>query len=247
MKKTDLVKKLDALKMAREMGCSGAHKDKDGNWMPCSSMDELERLSNIAETSKWRTVVASEKKAAGRSTGKKKKKRVIKNWENLGESPIQGIETIDGGGLVSGNLFAGKAESGTCWPGYKQVGMKPGKDGKMVPNCVPVSGKALQGPQYVREDDADVFLDPDSARSRARQIGCIGVSRRVSKNGRTVWMPCTNMTDYANRTGTTALGRRNMERSRSREIMNAVRTVFRSGGKSDMKKKHAISEELGQK
>jgi hypothetical protein len=246
MKKPDLVKKLDALAIAREMGCSGAHKDKDGNWMPCASMDELERLSNIAETSKWRTVVAGERKAAGRSTGKKKKKRRIDNWENLNEMPIRGIETIDGGGLVSGN-FAGKAESSPCWPGYKQVGMKPGKNGSMVPNCVPVSGKALQGPQYVREDDTDVFMDPDSARSRARQIGCIGVSRRVSKNGRTVWMPCTNMTDYANRTGSTSLGRRNAERTRSREIMNAVRTVFRSGGKSNLKKKHAISEELSQK
>ncbi len=211
MKKTDLVKKLDALAIAREMGCSGAHKDKDGNWMPCASMDELERLSNIAETSKWRTVVASERKAAGRSTGRKKKKK--KNWENLREMPIQGIETIEGGGLVSGNSF-----------GAKSV-----------------------GPEYVRETDADVFMDPESARSRARQIGCIGVSRRVSKNGRTVWMPCTNMTDYANRTGSTALGRRNIERSRSREMMNAVRTVLRSGGKNEMKKKQAIAEDLGQK
>jgi hypothetical protein len=25
-----------------------------------------------------------------------------------------------------------------CWDGYKQVGMKKGKDGKMVPNCVPI-------------------------------------------------------------------------------------------------------------
>jgi hypothetical protein len=25
-----------------------------------------------------------------------------------------------------------------CWEGYKQVGMKKGKDGKMVPNCVPI-------------------------------------------------------------------------------------------------------------
>ena len=26
-----------------------------------------------------------------------------------------------------------------CWEGYKQVGMKDGKDGKQVPNCVPVN------------------------------------------------------------------------------------------------------------
>lgn len=246
MKKTSVSKKLDALMMAREMGCSGAHKDKDGNWMPCSSMDELERLSNIAETSKWRTVVASERKAAGRTTGKKKKKR-NSDWENLRELPIQGIETIDGGGLVSGNLFAGKAEQSPCWPGYKQVGMKPGKDGSMVPNCVPISGKSLQGPQYVRESDQDVFLDAESARSRARQIGCIGISRRVSKNGRTVWMPCTNMTDYANRTGSTSLGRHNIEKNRRREMMTAVRTVLRSGKKQLLKRKQAIAEELGYK
>lgn len=32
--------------------------------------------------------------------------------------------------------------AGPCWPGYKQVGMKRGKGGKMVPNCVPVDGKS---------------------------------------------------------------------------------------------------------
>ena len=30
------------------------------------------------------------------------------------------------------------AAKGPCWEGYKQVGMKKGKNGKMVPNCVPV-------------------------------------------------------------------------------------------------------------
>lgn len=222
MKKTSVSKKLDALMMAKEMGCSGAHKDKDGNWMPCSSMEELERLSNIAETSKWRTVVASERKAAGRSTGKKKKRR-NSNWENLRELPIRGIETIEGGGLVSGDSFGNKADNHGVW------------------------GKSLDGPQYVRESDQDVFLDADSARSRARQIGCIGISRRVSKNGRTVWMPCTNMTDYANRTGSTSLGRHNIEKNRRREMMTAVRTVLRSGKKQLLKRKQAIAEELGYK
>ena len=33
---------------------------------------------------------------------------------------------------------------GPCWPGYKQVGMKRGKRGRMVPNCVPVDGKSLE-------------------------------------------------------------------------------------------------------
>lgn len=29
-------------------------------------------------------------------------------------------------------------DNNPCWDGYKQVGMKKGKDGKMVPNCVPI-------------------------------------------------------------------------------------------------------------
>lgn len=31
---------------------------------------------------------------------------------------------------------------GPCWDGYKQVGMKKGKGGKMVPNCVPIDVKS---------------------------------------------------------------------------------------------------------
>ncbi len=36
-----------------------------------------------------------------------------------------------------------KADS-PCWPGYKQVGMKIGKSGKRVPNCVPVEEKSAK-------------------------------------------------------------------------------------------------------
>lgn len=120
----------------------------------------------------------------------RKKRRAGKDWENLGEKPVMGIETLPGGGLVSGDsAFSGKA--------------------------------ALLGPTYVRDNDPDVFIDAESARFRARQLGCIGISRRISKTGRTVWMPCTNMTDYANRAGSTPLGRRNQER-RFREAVREI-------------------------
>jgi len=33
-----------------------------------------------------------------------------------------------------------KVKTGPCWDGYEQVGMKKGKGGKMVPNCVPIGG-----------------------------------------------------------------------------------------------------------
>ena len=35
-------------------------------------------------------------------------------------------------------------KGGPCWEGYKQVGTKKGKSGKMVPNCVPIEIKSAQ-------------------------------------------------------------------------------------------------------
>ena len=45
---------------------------------------------------------------------------------------------------------------GPCWPGYKQVGMKKGKGGKMVPNCVPVDGKSLEDECCPDEQEMEV-------------------------------------------------------------------------------------------
>lgn len=44
-----------------------------------------------------------------------------------------------------------------CWDGYVQRGMKPGKNGKMVPNCVPA-----QKADDLWEDDEDVTYETDS-------------------------------------------------------------------------------------
>jgi hypothetical protein len=40
--------------------------------------------------------------------------------------------------------FDTKASDGPCWPGYEQVGMKIGRSGKKVPNCVPVNEKSAK-------------------------------------------------------------------------------------------------------
>jgi len=42
-----------------------------------------------------------------------------------------------------------------CWDGYKQVGMKKGKGGKMVPNCVP------DGTSAISNGDVTSFADSD--------------------------------------------------------------------------------------
>jgi len=210
-KEKKLVDKIQALAIAREIGCSGAHLAPDGNWMPCSTMAEMERISNTAETSKWRTVVPGYSPGKKREAGKRRRRR--DEWENLREAPIMGIESLPGGGLVSGNSFAGKSV----------------------------------GPEYVRETDVDVFMDAESARARSRQLGCIGISRRVSKNGRSVWMPCSNMTDYANRSGSTSLGRRNISKRRENETREAVRTILADRGNKPVKRKSSISEEIRHK
>lgn len=211
------VQKVDALRLAKDMGCSGAHQDKDGNWMPCSSMNELERISNIAETSKWRSVIPGYKSSRERTRGHNRRKR-REGWENLREAPIRGIATLTDGSIVSSPTFSGKSL-----------------------DCCESKGI---GPEFVRDNDVDVFIDADSARARSRQLGCIGISRRVSKSGRTVWMPCTNSTDYANRAGTTDLGRRNMRKRRESETRQAVRTVLRNGAKGSVKRKTSLASDL---
>jgi HK97 family phage prohead protease len=45
------------------------------------------------------------------------------------------------------------ADSGPCWPGYEQLGMKPGKDGKMVPNCIPVDGGQKSADEPLKDPD----------------------------------------------------------------------------------------------
>jgi hypothetical protein len=72
-------------------------------------------------------------------------------------------------------------------------------------------------------------------------MGCIGISRRISKTGRAVWMPCTNMSDYARLSGSTSLGRR----GRANQERNVIRTVLREElGK--LKRKKSIHQELSE-
>jgi hypothetical protein len=231
-----LIKKTEALRMAAEMGCRGAHKDRNGNWMPCSSMEELERRSNVAETGKWRTVLPRYEKSEDPSEKKRRKKgrrkRRRSDWENLREMPTGGFEHVEGAGIVSADLMA---------PVAPAAAPAAGPAGGPVVAMSKVAQR--MGPEYVRETDPDVFMDPESARSRAQRLGCIGISRRISKNGRAVWMPCTNMSDYANRTGSTALGRRNMERARKRETQRFVRTIV-AADKKRPQKKSLITDEL---
>jgi hypothetical protein len=198
-------------------------------------MDSLERISNRAETSKWKEKSSFEGRLEREEVGRKKRKKKRDGWEKLNERPIQGING-SAPGITSGpNQFAPPQAVGSSVSSGSTVSGGP----TMNMFGASTAKAAMTGPQYVRDNDPDVFTDPESARARSRQMGCIGISRRISKTGRAVWMPCTNMSDYARLAGTTSLGRR----GRAAQERNVIRTVLREElGK--LKRKKSIQEEL---
>jgi len=158
-----------------------------------------------------------------RSKRRKKKGRKRRDgWEKLSERRVFGVESLNNGGLVSPRNSANLVNGGSVPP------MTYGAS---------VSTKSVQPAHMPRDNDPDVFIDIESARKRAQQLGCIGVSRRTSKSGKIVWMPCTNLTDYNNLTGMTALGRHNQ----NKRTQKVVRTILSNELK---KRKKSLVEEI---
>jgi hypothetical protein len=190
------------------LGCYGAHQDADGRWMPCTTPDEMsaairgekgkrvEKSLSLAISSKVAAVsskskqtfssydaAAAEAKKQGGSVRTVVRGGVIvysihksgiplakpSDFEKLTESPILGIDTLPSGGLVSGKSLASDIEE---------------IDAKGFVNYVS------------RSTDPDVFTDPESARVRARQLGCIGIRSYRASDGKIVYLPCTNSPDY---------------------------------------------------
>jgi len=197
-----------ALMVARQLGCRGAH-EHDGSWMPCASHDEflsvrkgsnemrkasaksfriprteLEHRSALAESKSgemYETRAMAEE--ASRKRGCKGVRTIVfgghkyyapcvatERFDPLRERGVAGIETLPDGGLVS-------AKSENCCPDSNM-------EGKSFVNRVS------------RSTDPDVFQNPDSARVRARNLGCIGIRRYTASDGKTVWLPCSNGSDY---------------------------------------------------
>lgn len=90
----------DAIRVARTIGCTGAH-EHDGEWMPCSSHDVLTEVSNRAEDDSWlRTIGEKSSSMSGRRRSRRKNR--IRKWENLRERTY-GVQSVPGVGLVSGD------------------------------------------------------------------------------------------------------------------------------------------------
>ena len=201
---TDLVaSKAAALRLAKRMGCTGAHQHPDGKWMPCSTMEEYEKLKKTQPDSEKSGIEIIESRRRYRNSKGRNKRN---GWEKLGERGLTSIDTISGGGLVGGRSGSIKAAGG--W----------------APD----------------DEDPDVFTSPRGARRRARQLGCIGIARRTSRAGKTVWTPCSNMTDYAKRTGSTAFGRHHQRRQARRTLERAVAREVRR----QLRRKKSLMETL---
>lgn len=213
--KPNIVSREQALRVARMLGCQGAHEHPNG-WMPCASHEEYEAIKKGKE--EYLKVLAAKKKkplpkmvqrtkrletksdayyenradalsiskirgCGGVRTVMLAGKRYYtpcdhkpgKGWEKLDEKPIAGIATLPGGGLVTGSFSGKNAEDDVEQKGFVNF--------------------------VSRSTDPDTFSDPDSARIRARNLGCIGIRRYTARDGKLVWMPCTNVSDYNRVTG----------------------------------------------
>jgi hypothetical protein len=214
-KKPDLTTREQALRVARMLGCHGAHEGEKG-WMPCASMDEYEAIKKGKEEY-LKVRAAKNKKPTPKMVQRTKRletktdayyesrsdalsiskirgcggvrtiilagKRYYapcdhkprKGWEKLDERPIAGIETLPGGGLVSAAVAGKEADEIIEEKGFVNF--------------------------VSRSTDPDTFSDPESARIRARNLGCIGIRRYTARDGKLVWLPCTNVSDYNRATG----------------------------------------------
>ena len=108
----ETVSRKEAMRLARRIGCQGAHQNEKGEWLPCSSPDELQKISKYAETHipsglkdaemKAPPCIGCKESAERTKRGRSQRKR----WEKLRERGVVGIETMPNGGLVSAPVAA---------------------------------------------------------------------------------------------------------------------------------------------
>ena len=87
-----------------------------------------------------------------------RKANLLREVELYEVSPVlHGANNLTGTISIKADESIKASESGPCWPGYQQLGMKKGKNGNMVPNCVPIGG----------DDEKSPLKDPDGGLTAA--------------------------------------------------------------------------------
>ena len=206
-----------ALKIAQRLGCYGAHQHEDGSWMPCN---DHETFMDVTKGKKPADTVASKSAIEQRVMSVKSVSNQLFSTREaaLLESKKNGCNSVRVVIVNGGRMYApcipkdnGPPENtGLISPSKNQF-EKLGERGvgsiETLPDGGLVSGKEDISPisakgfvNYVsRSTDPDVYMNPDSARVRSRQLGCIGIRSYTASDGKTVYLPCTNGSDY-NRT-----------------------------------------------
>jgi hypothetical protein len=209
------VSREQALRVARQLGCRGAHEGENGNWMPCGSMEEFVAI----QKGKEEYLVAKAKKKSALTTIEYRTRKFSEKAFAYYEDKEQALKVskLRGCGSVRTVVLNGKRFYAPCDPkppknGWEDLGTGRGvigisntADGGLV--STPIAGKSDEStekgfvPNVSRSTDPDTFSDPDSARIRARNLGCIGIRRYTARDGKLVWMPCSNGSDYNKRMG----------------------------------------------
>jgi hypothetical protein len=207
-----------AVAAARSTGCEGAH-EVEGGWMPCSSPEELRRVSASAESDSWLESSVSDK--GGVSPSGRRRKRRVRRWENLVERSY-GMTGVPGLGVVSAPPAKPTSPMGDSYAS--------GPSGVIT---LTAEGKAF-APFTPEVGDPDVYTSPDAARMRARQVGCTGIRRYTTPSGRQAWMPCTTGVTFDRNMGYGAYSRTG-SRLESARVEREVRRQLRAAGFSGKK------------
>ena len=89
-----------AMRVARMIGCSGAHQDETGNWLPCPNPNALSEIIGSGKKE------LPKRKRRGRGGVRPN------GYERLIERGVMGIDTLPGGGLVSAPVGMKAARGG---------------------------------------------------------------------------------------------------------------------------------------
>lgn len=189
-----------ALTVARLLGCRGAHQHENGSWMPCTTHEEFEALKKgkndyyqVSSKSRMHgfTEIEHRTQLALTKSGEYYEDRAMAE-EASKRRGCKGVRVIKIGGVtyyapcVATERFEKLRERPVA-------GIETLPDGGLVSAKMDTKGFV---PFVSRSTDPDTFPNPDSARIRARNLGCIGIRRYVARDGKTVWMPCSNGSDY---------------------------------------------------
>lgn len=216
-----------ALRVAQRLGCYGAHQTEDGSWMPCVDAETLASVTRGEEpkSKKFLTPQLHRKAAMAISVRGRlfpTREEALEQSKKNGCSGVR-VVMVNGGKMYAACMPKNNgAPENTGMISPRKRDWEPLSEGGVISIETLPSGGLVSGKEYdieeidakgfvnfvSRSTDPDVYTDPDSARVRSRQLGCIGIRSYTARDGKRVYLPCTNGSDYNRVMGLRPDGRR---------------------------------------